>query len=53
MKKLICLVALVWNVTADVPTLAERKRIVEFHTQIRESVEPTASNMMYLTYSTE
>uniref|UniRef100_A0A5K3FSB0 SCP domain-containing protein n=1 Tax=Mesocestoides corti TaxID=53468 RepID=A0A5K3FSB0_MESCO len=53
MRKLICLVALIWTVAADVPTLEERNRIMELHTQVRESVEPTASNMMFLRYSSE
>uniref|UniRef100_A0A5K3FXW6 SCP domain-containing protein n=2 Tax=Mesocestoides corti TaxID=53468 RepID=A0A5K3FXW6_MESCO len=53
MKKLLCLVSLIWTVAADAPTLDERNRIVQLHTQVRESVEPTASNMMLMSYSTE
>uniref|UniRef100_A0A5K3FV60 SCP domain-containing protein n=1 Tax=Mesocestoides corti TaxID=53468 RepID=A0A5K3FV60_MESCO len=53
MRKVLYLVLLVWTVAADVPTLEERNKIMEWHTQVRESVEPTASNMMFMSYSTE
>uniref|UniRef100_A0A5K3F7M4 SCP domain-containing protein n=1 Tax=Mesocestoides corti TaxID=53468 RepID=A0A5K3F7M4_MESCO len=53
MRTLIYLVALIWSATAEVPTPEQRKEILELHTNLRESVQPHASNMMLMTYSTE
>uniref|UniRef100_A0A5K3FVP8 SCP domain-containing protein n=1 Tax=Mesocestoides corti TaxID=53468 RepID=A0A5K3FVP8_MESCO len=53
MIKLICVLALVCNVLADVPSQEERNTIMECHTKLREGVTPTASNMQLMTYSSE
>uniref|UniRef100_A0A5K3G3S9 SCP domain-containing protein n=1 Tax=Mesocestoides corti TaxID=53468 RepID=A0A5K3G3S9_MESCO len=51
--RVIYLMALIWSVVADVPTEEERTQIVEFLTNLRESVKPPASNMMLMRYSSE
>uniref|UniRef100_A0A5K3FIN4 SCP domain-containing protein n=1 Tax=Mesocestoides corti TaxID=53468 RepID=A0A5K3FIN4_MESCO len=53
MKKVLYLAALIWIVSGQVPTVEERTRIMELLTEVRESVDPPASNMMMLTYSSE
>uniref|UniRef100_A0A5K3FX60 SCP domain-containing protein n=1 Tax=Mesocestoides corti TaxID=53468 RepID=A0A5K3FX60_MESCO len=53
MIKFICVLALVCNVLADVPSQEERNTIMECHTKLREGVTPTASNMQLMTYSSE
>uniref|UniRef100_A0A5K3FIJ5 SCP domain-containing protein n=1 Tax=Mesocestoides corti TaxID=53468 RepID=A0A5K3FIJ5_MESCO len=51
MRYVLCLLALLWSVAADVPTDEERNTIMKLLTEIRGSVEPPASNMMFLDYS--
>uniref|UniRef100_A0A5K3FWU9 SCP domain-containing protein n=1 Tax=Mesocestoides corti TaxID=53468 RepID=A0A5K3FWU9_MESCO len=53
MLKLLVLLILTWLVLADVPTVEERKAIVECHTKLREHVNPPASNMMLMNYTIE
>uniref|UniRef100_A0A5K3FUL7 SCP domain-containing protein n=1 Tax=Mesocestoides corti TaxID=53468 RepID=A0A5K3FUL7_MESCO len=53
MLKLLPLLILTWHVSTEVPTNEERKAIVECHTKLREHVNPPASNMMLMNYSTE
>uniref|UniRef100_A0A5K3FIA1 SCP domain-containing protein n=1 Tax=Mesocestoides corti TaxID=53468 RepID=A0A5K3FIA1_MESCO len=53
MQLLIVLSAFIWLVTAEPPTDEEREEIVEFHTRIRENVNPPASNMQLMGYSPE
>uniref|UniRef100_A0A5K3FU07 SCP domain-containing protein n=1 Tax=Mesocestoides corti TaxID=53468 RepID=A0A5K3FU07_MESCO len=53
MKQLFTLLALFWSIAADIPSMDERKKLVELHAQLRESVEPPASNMLMMAYSSE
>uniref|UniRef100_A0A5K3FTD6 SCP domain-containing protein n=1 Tax=Mesocestoides corti TaxID=53468 RepID=A0A5K3FTD6_MESCO len=53
MKTTIYFVALIWSVVGEMFTETERKEIVELHTQLRESVQPPASNMLMMRYSPE
>uniref|UniRef100_A0A5K3FXV5 SCP domain-containing protein n=1 Tax=Mesocestoides corti TaxID=53468 RepID=A0A5K3FXV5_MESCO len=53
MRRVIYLMALIWSAVADVPTEEERTQIVEFLTNLRESVKPPASNMLLMGYSSE
>uniref|UniRef100_A0A5K3ENV2 SCP domain-containing protein n=1 Tax=Mesocestoides corti TaxID=53468 RepID=A0A5K3ENV2_MESCO len=53
MKTFLSLLVFLWQVIAEVPTEEERIAILEYHTKLRESVEPSASNMQLMTYSTE
>uniref|UniRef100_A0A5K3FX48 SCP domain-containing protein n=1 Tax=Mesocestoides corti TaxID=53468 RepID=A0A5K3FX48_MESCO len=51
MRRVIYFVMLIWSVVADVPTEEERTQIVEFLTNLRESVDPPATNMLLMKYS--
>uniref|UniRef100_A0A5K3F466 SCP domain-containing protein n=1 Tax=Mesocestoides corti TaxID=53468 RepID=A0A5K3F466_MESCO len=51
MNKVIITLALLQFVGADIPTVDERTEIVEYLTNLRESVEPPASNMKLMSYS--
>uniref|UniRef100_A0A5K3EFN5 SCP domain-containing protein n=1 Tax=Mesocestoides corti TaxID=53468 RepID=A0A5K3EFN5_MESCO len=53
MLKLVCIMVLLWNVLAEVPSEKEREYIVNLHTELREEVNPPASNMLMLSYSNE
>uniref|UniRef100_A0A5K3ER38 SCP domain-containing protein n=1 Tax=Mesocestoides corti TaxID=53468 RepID=A0A5K3ER38_MESCO len=54
MREFVFILAIIWHVTAPyAPSDNERRTIVEAHTKIRESVNPTASNMRMMTYSFE
>uniref|UniRef100_A0A5K3G5X1 SCP domain-containing protein n=2 Tax=Mesocestoides corti TaxID=53468 RepID=A0A5K3G5X1_MESCO len=53
MQLLIAISAFIWLVTAEPPTDKEREEIVQFHTCIRENVDPPASNMQLMKYSPE
>uniref|UniRef100_A0A5K3G0B0 Secreted protein n=1 Tax=Mesocestoides corti TaxID=53468 RepID=A0A5K3G0B0_MESCO len=44
---------MVWCVVADTPTEKERTNIAEFFKKLRESVDPPASNMQLMMYSSE
>uniref|UniRef100_A0A5K3EPM4 SCP domain-containing protein n=1 Tax=Mesocestoides corti TaxID=53468 RepID=A0A5K3EPM4_MESCO len=46
--------AIIWHVTASyAPSNKERRAILEAHTKIRESVNPTASDMHMMAYSSK
>uniref|UniRef100_A0A5K3FKW8 SCP domain-containing protein n=2 Tax=Mesocestoides corti TaxID=53468 RepID=A0A5K3FKW8_MESCO len=51
MQQLIAISAFIWLVMAGPPTDEEREEIVEFHTRIRENVNPPASKMQLMMYS--
>uniref|UniRef100_A0A5K3FC84 SCP domain-containing protein n=1 Tax=Mesocestoides corti TaxID=53468 RepID=A0A5K3FC84_MESCO len=51
MRRVIYLVALIWGAVADIPTEDQRTQVVEFLTNLRESVDPPASNMLLTRYS--
>uniref|UniRef100_A0A5K3FZX1 SCP domain-containing protein n=1 Tax=Mesocestoides corti TaxID=53468 RepID=A0A5K3FZX1_MESCO len=53
MRRVIYFVALIWCAVADIPTEDQRTQVVEFFTNLRESVDPPASNMMLMRYSLE
>uniref|UniRef100_A0A5K3G1J9 SCP domain-containing protein n=1 Tax=Mesocestoides corti TaxID=53468 RepID=A0A5K3G1J9_MESCO len=53
MQLLIAISAFIWLAMAEPPTDKEREEIVEFHTRIRENVDPPASNMQLMKYSPE
>uniref|UniRef100_A0A5K3FKM8 SCP domain-containing protein n=1 Tax=Mesocestoides corti TaxID=53468 RepID=A0A5K3FKM8_MESCO len=53
MRWLIFLAVIILHVAAEVPTEEERNQITEFHTKLREEVNPPATNMMLMQYSTE
>uniref|UniRef100_A0A5K3FLA1 SCP domain-containing protein n=1 Tax=Mesocestoides corti TaxID=53468 RepID=A0A5K3FLA1_MESCO len=53
MCNLIYLLVLSWCVLAKVPSREERITIVECHAKLREEVEPPASNMQLMSYSTK
>uniref|UniRef100_A0A5K3FUN8 SCP domain-containing protein n=1 Tax=Mesocestoides corti TaxID=53468 RepID=A0A5K3FUN8_MESCO len=53
MQLLIAISAFIWLVVAEPPTDKEREEILEFHTRIRENVNPPASNMQLMNYSPE
>uniref|UniRef100_A0A5K3FGZ4 SCP domain-containing protein n=1 Tax=Mesocestoides corti TaxID=53468 RepID=A0A5K3FGZ4_MESCO len=52
MISVVHLLALVWCVLAEVPSDEERGDIIECHTRLRAEVQPPASNMLLMTYST-
>uniref|UniRef100_A0A5K3FU26 SCP domain-containing protein n=1 Tax=Mesocestoides corti TaxID=53468 RepID=A0A5K3FU26_MESCO len=52
MTKFIFLLVLFSTTLAEVPSEEERKAILECHEKLREAVQPTASNIQLLTYST-
>uniref|UniRef100_A0A5K3F5Q4 SCP domain-containing protein n=2 Tax=Mesocestoides corti TaxID=53468 RepID=A0A5K3F5Q4_MESCO len=51
MRRIICVLAVIWQVFAKVPSKEERAEILANLTQIRGNVTPEASNMNLLTYS--
>uniref|UniRef100_A0A5K3EMA2 SCP domain-containing protein n=3 Tax=Mesocestoides corti TaxID=53468 RepID=A0A5K3EMA2_MESCO len=51
MHKLICLLALIVHVFAEVPSEEERRTLEECHSKLRESVDPPASNMHLIKYT--
>uniref|UniRef100_A0A5K3FBL7 SCP domain-containing protein n=1 Tax=Mesocestoides corti TaxID=53468 RepID=A0A5K3FBL7_MESCO len=51
MTRIVGLLILISQVMAQVPTRAERRAILEYHTQVRENVQPPASNMELINYS--
>uniref|UniRef100_A0A5K3FXK2 SCP domain-containing protein n=1 Tax=Mesocestoides corti TaxID=53468 RepID=A0A5K3FXK2_MESCO len=51
MHPLFAISAFIWLVMAEPPTNKVREEIVEFHTRIRENVNPPASNMQLMNYS--
>uniref|UniRef100_A0A5K3F7L7 SCP domain-containing protein n=1 Tax=Mesocestoides corti TaxID=53468 RepID=A0A5K3F7L7_MESCO len=53
MLKLVCITALLWKSLAEVPSEQEREYILKLHTDLREQVDPPASNMLMLSYSFE
>uniref|UniRef100_A0A5K3EFP4 SCP domain-containing protein n=1 Tax=Mesocestoides corti TaxID=53468 RepID=A0A5K3EFP4_MESCO len=53
MLKLVCITVLLWNVLAEVPSEKEREYIINLHTELREEVNPPASNMLMLSYSND
>uniref|UniRef100_A0A5K3F4P6 SCP domain-containing protein n=1 Tax=Mesocestoides corti TaxID=53468 RepID=A0A5K3F4P6_MESCO len=53
MNYIIWLIISMSNVLANAPTQKERDGILEFHTRLRETVSPTAGNMMMMNYSLE
>uniref|UniRef100_A0A5K3FKQ5 SCP domain-containing protein n=1 Tax=Mesocestoides corti TaxID=53468 RepID=A0A5K3FKQ5_MESCO len=53
MLRFIGLLMLTLNVLSEVPSEEERAAIVECHTNLRERVEPSASNMQLMSYSFE
>uniref|UniRef100_A0A5K3FDC9 SCP domain-containing protein n=1 Tax=Mesocestoides corti TaxID=53468 RepID=A0A5K3FDC9_MESCO len=53
MRRMIYFFVLIWTAVADVPTKMERTQILEFFTNLRESVDPPASNMLLMRYSSE
>uniref|UniRef100_A0A5K3G0E3 SCP domain-containing protein n=1 Tax=Mesocestoides corti TaxID=53468 RepID=A0A5K3G0E3_MESCO len=53
MLRIVSILALTWFVVAEVPSDEERKQIAECHTKLREEVQPTASNMQLMSYSSE
>uniref|UniRef100_A0A5K3FSF1 SCP domain-containing protein n=1 Tax=Mesocestoides corti TaxID=53468 RepID=A0A5K3FSF1_MESCO len=50
---LLCSLPLLRLVAADILLPEERRAMVEFHLQLRENVQPPASNMLLMRYSTE
>uniref|UniRef100_A0A5K3EFM5 SCP domain-containing protein n=1 Tax=Mesocestoides corti TaxID=53468 RepID=A0A5K3EFM5_MESCO len=53
MIRVICIFILFSNVLAEAPSEQEKKDIMELHAELREQVDPPASNMLMLSYSTE
>uniref|UniRef100_A0A5K3FGR0 SCP domain-containing protein n=1 Tax=Mesocestoides corti TaxID=53468 RepID=A0A5K3FGR0_MESCO len=53
MRRVIYSLVLIWSVVADIPTEEECTQIVEFLTNLRESVDPPASNMLLIRYSSK
>uniref|UniRef100_A0A5K3EGR2 SCP domain-containing protein n=1 Tax=Mesocestoides corti TaxID=53468 RepID=A0A5K3EGR2_MESCO len=53
MIKVICILILFSNVLAEAPSEQEKKDIMELHAEIREQIDPPASNMLMLSYSSE
>uniref|UniRef100_A0A5K3EHB0 SCP domain-containing protein n=1 Tax=Mesocestoides corti TaxID=53468 RepID=A0A5K3EHB0_MESCO len=53
MRKLICITVLFLNALAEVPSQQEREYIMKLHSELREEVDPPASNMLMLSYSSE
>uniref|UniRef100_A0A5K3FNG7 SCP domain-containing protein n=1 Tax=Mesocestoides corti TaxID=53468 RepID=A0A5K3FNG7_MESCO len=53
MRRVIYFVALMLGAVADIPTEEQRTQIVEVLTHLRESVDPPASNMLLMRYSSE
>uniref|UniRef100_A0A5K3EYB3 SCP domain-containing protein n=1 Tax=Mesocestoides corti TaxID=53468 RepID=A0A5K3EYB3_MESCO len=51
--RFIVLLVLLCTALAEVPSEEERAAIMECHEKLREEVQPTASNMQLLTYSTK
>ncbi|VDL60898.1 unnamed protein product [Hymenolepis diminuta] len=51
MLEFILITALINTGLADVPTLGEREKIVDFHNWLRANVRPSASNMKKMVYS--
>uniref|UniRef100_A0A5K3EHA6 SCP domain-containing protein n=1 Tax=Mesocestoides corti TaxID=53468 RepID=A0A5K3EHA6_MESCO len=46
MLRLCTPIVLAWSVVGQAPTDEERMTFLEFHRNLREEVQPTASNMM-------
>uniref|UniRef100_A0A5K3F441 SCP domain-containing protein n=1 Tax=Mesocestoides corti TaxID=53468 RepID=A0A5K3F441_MESCO len=53
MRVVIYFMVLIWSAVTEIPTDEQRREIVELHTKLRESVQPPASNMMLMRYSSE
>uniref|UniRef100_A0A5K3FE58 SCP domain-containing protein n=1 Tax=Mesocestoides corti TaxID=53468 RepID=A0A5K3FE58_MESCO len=53
MMSYVLLFALLPCVLTEAPSDDEREAILECHRKLREGVKPPASNMKFLTYSTE
>uniref|UniRef100_A0A5K3G0N0 SCP domain-containing protein n=1 Tax=Mesocestoides corti TaxID=53468 RepID=A0A5K3G0N0_MESCO len=53
MLKLLCLLGLMGAVLGEVPSQKDRIAILRCHRRLRETVQPPASNMQLITYSTE
>uniref|UniRef100_A0A5K3EPM1 SCP domain-containing protein n=1 Tax=Mesocestoides corti TaxID=53468 RepID=A0A5K3EPM1_MESCO len=51
MDKLVCVLMLLSYVVAEAPSQEERDSILEYHTVVRERVQPFASNMKMMSYS--
>uniref|UniRef100_A0A5K3F4I7 SCP domain-containing protein n=1 Tax=Mesocestoides corti TaxID=53468 RepID=A0A5K3F4I7_MESCO len=53
MLRLMCIAVLFWNALAEAPSEKEREDLMNLHSELRESVDPPASNMLMLSYSSE
>uniref|UniRef100_A0A5K3FCN0 Conotoxin n=1 Tax=Mesocestoides corti TaxID=53468 RepID=A0A5K3FCN0_MESCO len=48
MRRVIFILALIWSAVADIPKEEERSQVAEFLMNLRESVNPPASNMLLM-----
>ncbi|VDD79231.1 unnamed protein product [Mesocestoides corti] len=48
MLRLVCITVLFWNVLAEGPSEKEREYLLKLHAELREEVDPPASNMLML-----
>uniref|UniRef100_A0A5K3EFL7 SCP domain-containing protein n=1 Tax=Mesocestoides corti TaxID=53468 RepID=A0A5K3EFL7_MESCO len=53
MRILVCIMVLFWNVLAEVPLAEDREYLIKLHAELREEVNPPASNMLMMSYSNE